>query len=116
MALMSKNPAGFYTIPLQHLVRTTSKDTSGGTEYTFSTDGAVYFGNVVQTVSQEFDNLGRIQTVTHAVITLKGWYVEITPLDRLLDLLWNETWVIDSVARGQDEYIIEAHNWEAAIA
>ena len=85
--LMSKNGAGYYNIPMQHLTRVTSKDTSGGTEYTFSADGNTYFAHVEQTVSQEFDSLGRITTVTHATITLKGWYIEITTLDRLVDQL-----------------------------
>lgn len=107
---MNTNGAGAYNRPLQHLIRSTSKDNFGGTEYTFATDGRVFFGNVEQTDSQEVDELGRIITKTMATIRVRGWYININVLDRFLDLQWQETYIIDSINRGDDEYIITAHH------
>lgn len=106
-----KFDAGLYNRPMTHLTRTTAKDAYGGTSYTFATDGNTYFGSVEQTESQEVDELGRVVTITRAKIRLRGWFISITPLDRLTDLQFNETYIVDSVARGDDEWCLTAHKF-----
>ena len=95
--------SGKYNRPMTHLVRTTSKDSFGGTEFTFASDGATYWGSVEQTGSEEVEELGRVVTRTKAKIRLKGWYLSINVLDRLTDLLFQETYRIDSIARKNDD-------------
>lgn len=102
---------GEYNIPLQHFVRTSiTKDSFGGSSWIWIPDGNTYFGQVLQTTSEEVDELGRIITKVKATIRIRGWWLPITPLDRLLDLQWNELYFIDSVARGQDEFLCECHS------
>ena len=104
--------AGDYNRPVQRLVRTTSKDSYGATAYILAADGNTYFANIQQTQSQEVDELGRVVTVTRAEVRLKGVYLTITVLDRLVDLNWNETYIIDSIARNDatDEYVLQVHH------
>jgi hypothetical protein len=107
---MNKQGAGFYNRPFTHLVRTTTKNTYGDTSYKWGSDGNTYFGSIAQTQSQEVDELGRIMTITRATIKLRGWYITISPLDKLTDLQFSDTYFVDSCVRGNDEWIVEAHH------
>src|SRR5437868_2624586 len=108
MSFQSIHGSGWYDRCFTRLVRDTSKDSFGGTEYTFVDSGNAYWGSLEQTGSVEVDERNRTTTHTTARIVLRGW-LTLTTLDRLVDTEWDETYIITSIARGDDEIIVEAY-------
>jgi hypothetical protein len=108
VSYQNKKGAGYYNRPLTRLVRTVDDSNAyASKEYVFTAD-AVYYGHVEQTGSEEVELNGRLETKLSAEITLRGW-VAISAVDRLLDNQFGDTFIITSVARGNDEMICKGY-------
>src|SRR5262249_45339672 len=106
MSYQNKKGAGYYNRPLTRLVRTEDDSNAyASKEYTFAPNGDQYYGHVQQTGSTEAEINGRLLTKTAVKIEVRGW-VSLNTLDRLVDQQFSETYIIDSIARGDDELVV----------
>jgi hypothetical protein len=111
MSYQNQKGAGYYDRPLSRLVRTLNDSNSyAAKDYTWSPTGAVYFAHLEQGQSSEVEVDGRMMTKTTVTIEIRGW-PDLNILDKLEDKMWNETYWLTSISRGNDTLNVKGFHY-----
>ena len=98
--------ASDYNYPVQVQTYSQPRNAVNGQQEPVYTPGATLRGTVDLASSSITNEFGSRQTTTQGTIRFRG-YPAIAPNDRLLNLRWNETYLITGLHRGKLEIICE---------
>ena len=105
------NPAGYYSDRMRRLVRSTTKDDNNGQDVESWTEGDYLWCHIEQTTGQRPTDYGATETGQDAEISIRN-YVTILPQDRLYSVEWDETYIVDTIRRGDNEIVCECHRYD----
>lgn len=104
--------AGQYSDRLQRLVRSTTKDNTTGQDQEIFTPGAYYWCSVEPVAGRRQTQYGGEQTGVDVTVRVRNW-PELSALDRLYNAEWDETYIIETITRGDNETIAEGYLFDA---
>ena len=96
--------AGIYGDRLQRLVRTVTKNPQTGQDEETFTPAEWLWATVESLTGRRQRDYGADQTGADAVIRVRNWPT-LSALDRLSRPVWGETYVIDTIAYGDNETV-----------
>ncbi len=103
--------AGDYSDHCQLLKRTLTKDPATGQDVeAFPANGYLWCAVEINSARRQ-ESLGASQTGVAATIRIRN-YVTVSALDRLYLAEWGETWILETIRRGDNELIAEAHRFD----
>lgn len=104
------NP-GTYDTRFQWLRRSTTKNAQNGQDEETFTGNGYLWGALEQTTGRTSSDYGAEQTGADVEIRVRN-YPTLSPLDRLYSAEWDETYILDSIRRANNELVIEAHVYD----
>lgn len=104
-------PASDYSRSFILQVRSVTKNTTTGQDVESFTAGGYLWGAIDTTADSESTAYGATQSQSRAVIRFR-MYPTISALDRLVDVRYGDTYVIDGVRRGTLETICDATKFD----
>lgn len=105
-------PAGSYSDRFVWRRRTSEKDPASGQEREAFSDNGTLWGVLEEPAGRRQADYGAEQTGADATIRVRNWPA-LSALDRLYLPEWGELWVIDSVARGDNELVCRVRRYDS---
>jgi head-tail adaptor len=96
---------------MRRQVRSVSKNPTTGQEVETFADGSLYWCRIEVESGRRQQDYGAQQTGTDATIYVRNM-PELSALDRLYAVEWAETWIIDSIMRGDNEMICDCYRYD----
>ena len=100
--------SGEYSERFEHLVCVRTTDTTTGDKPKTYTGGSFYWGGIAIDSATEQTEFGAVRPTTLGTITLRN-YLNISALDRLRWVQYDQLFVIDGVRYGDNETICDVH-------
>ena len=104
------NP-GFYSDHVQWLQHSLTKETSYGQEKETWTSIGWLWCKLEETSGRSSKDYGAEQSGAELEIRIRN-YPAISTLDRFFSPKWNQTYIIDTIRRGDNELIVDAHVYD----
>lgn len=104
--------AGDYCDRVQRLVRTVTKDASTGQDKEHFTASELLWSKIEVGSGRKQRAYGAEQTGADATISIRNYY-PLTALDRLYSAQWGETWIVESIHRGDNEIVCSCYRYDA---
>ena len=104
--------AGEYNERVRRLVRSVAKDGTTGQDKETFTPSELLWAKIDVGSGRKQRDYGAEQTGASATISIRNYY-PLTALDRLYSLQWGETWIVETVHRGENEIICDCHRYDA---
>lgn len=108
------NKAGEYFDRAQWLKRSTTKDAATGQDVeAFPANGYLWCAVEINSARRQ-ESLGATQTGVTATVRIRN-FPTVSALDRLYLPEWAETWILETVRRGDNELFAEAHRFDELV-
>ena len=104
--------AGEYGERMQRLVRSITKDGVTGQDKEHFTPSELLWCKIDVGSGRQQRDYGGEQTGATGTIAVRNYY-PVSALDRLVALQWGETWIIQTVHRGDNEMICECYRYDS---